>query len=130
MRAAQDGGDLLVPGHHPAPGVGDEQDEIGLGDRGASLLGHGARQRRRVGDVDPARVDQEKPLPVPLADELLAVACHSGCLVHDRGPALGQPVDQGRLADVRKADDRDRAEERRHSGLSSLRLLLLHRQAA
>ena len=32
-------------------------------------------------------------------------------LVHDRGPRLGEAVDQRRLADVREADDRDRAEQ-------------------
>ena len=31
-----------------------------------------------------------------------------GRLVHDRGTRLRQPVDEGRLADVREADDRDR----------------------
>src|SRR5207249_10945618 len=48
----------------------------------------------------------------PLADELLAVARDARRLVDDRGARLGQPVYERGLADVRKADDRNRPEQR------------------
>ena len=108
--AAEDRGQLLVAGHHAGPRVGDEEDEVGFGDRGLRLLGDRARQRRRVGDVDAAGVDQQEAVPVPLADELFAVTGDAGCLVHDGGAALREPVDERRLADVREADDRHGSE--------------------
>ena len=77
-------------------------------DEFARYLRNRARDRRRVRDVDTTGVDQDEALAAPLADELLAVTRHSGALVHDGRAGLGQPVDERRLADVRKADDRHR----------------------
>ncbi len=68
-----------------------------------------ARDRAAVGDVDAAGVDQQEALAVPLAISSLrsrvvpCVSCTTACRVD------GQPVDERRLADVREADDRDRA---------------------
>ena len=56
-----------------------------------------------------------KRLPVPLADELLAVARDAGRLVHDGRARRGQPVDERRLADVREADDRHGPQQRQSS---------------
>ena len=110
-RAAQDRGQLLVARSDPGPRVEDEEDEVGLGDRAARLLGDLLRQRRRVGDVHAAGVDEQEALAGPLADDLLAVARDAGRLVDDRLARAGQPVDERRLADVREADDGDRAEQ-------------------
>jgi len=91
----------------------------------ARLLRDRPRQRRRVGDVDAAGVDEHEPLARPLADELLPVARHARGLVHDRRARLGQPVDQRRLADVGEADDRHRADQRgrwRRGQLACVRL--------
>ena len=108
---AQDRGQLLVAGRDPGPRVEHEEHEVGLGDRAARLLRDLLRQRRRVGDVDAAGVHEQEAPAGPLADDLLAVARHTGRLVDDRLARAGQPVDEGRLADVREADDRDRAEQ-------------------
>ena len=109
----------------PAARVDDEEHEVGLLDRRARLLGDRARDRRRVGDVDAAGVDEQEALAVPLADELLAVARDARRLVHDRGARAGEPVDERRLADVREADDRDGADQpvgsRAHGGVDLLR---------
>ena len=113
LRLAEDLRDLLVPGRDPDLGVDDEEDEVRLGDRLARLDGDRARDRRLVGDVDAAGVDQEEALAGPLDDELLAVARDAGRLVDDRLAGAAQPVDERRLADVREADDRDGAEQRR-----------------
>ena len=103
--------ELFVPRRDPGARVGQEENEVGFLDRGLRLLGDRAGDRVLVGDVDAAGVDQQEVLAVPFADELLAVARHPRRLVHDRRARLGQPVDEGRLADVRKADDRDRAKQ-------------------
>ncbi len=54
-----------------------------------------------------------KRLPVHSQTSSLRSRVTPGHLVHDRGARLGQPVDERRLADVREADDRHRAEQRR-----------------
>src|SRR5581483_331952 len=108
VRLAENLRDLLVARRHPDPRVDDEQDEVGLRDRGPRLLGDRARDRGRVGDVDAAGVDQPELGSRPLADELLAVARDAGGLVYDRGPRAGQAVDERRLADVREADHGNR----------------------
>src|SRR5204863_323016 len=114
-RLAQDLRDLLVAGRDPDLRVDHEEDDVRLGHGLAGLICDRARDRARVGDVDAAGVDEQKALRAPLADELLPVARHPGRLVHDRGPRAREPVDEGRLADVREADDRDGADELRHA---------------
>ena len=109
LRLAQDLRELLVAGRDAGAGVDDEEHEVGLGDRGARLLRDLAGDRMRVDDVDAAGVDQQEVEPVPLRDQLLAVARRALRLVHHRLARRGEPVDQRRLADVREADDRDRA---------------------
>ncbi len=102
-------GQILVARRDAGACVDDEQDEIGFLDRGARLPGDLRTEDVRRLVVDPARVDQEEVDTVPLAEQLLAVARDAGRLVHDGRPRLGQAVDQGRLADVREADDGDGA---------------------
>src|SRR6185295_15640019 len=77
--------------------------------------------------VDTARVDQQEVLPVPVGEELLAIARHARCLVHDGLPGLGQAVDERRLAHVRVADDRDSADDLRRLGVLRGVLGLAHR---
>ena len=109
LRLAQDLRELLVARRDPLARVDDEEHEVGLRDRRARLLGDLARDRMRVGDVDTAGVDRQELLAEPLDDQLLAVARRAARVVHDRRARRRQPVDQRRLADVREADDRDRA---------------------
>ena len=84
LRLAEDLCDLLVARRDPDLGVDDEEDEVGLGDRLAGLDGDRAGDRRLVGDVDAAGVDQEEAPAGPLDDELLAVARDARGLVDDR----------------------------------------------
>ncbi len=115
LRLAEDLRDLLVAGRDPGLRVEDEEDDVGLRDRLAGLVGDRARERRHVGDVDAARVDQQEAAVPPLADELLAVARDARGLVHDGRPRARQAVDERRLPDVREADDRDGADDLRLS---------------
>ena len=82
-RAAKDVGDLLVPGRHARARVDHEEHEVGRAHGLLRLRCDGLRHRRLVGDVDTARVDEKEPPSVPLADQLLAIARHARCLVHD-----------------------------------------------
>jgi hypothetical protein len=119
-RGAQDGGDLLVAGRDPRARVDHEDDHVRLGHGLARLVRDRPGDRRRIGHVHTARVHEEEPLAGPVADELLAVAGHAGRLVHDGRTALREPVHERRLADVRKADDCNRAGERRFERLRPL----------
>ena len=111
VRLAQDLSDLLVAGRDPDLCVDHEEDDVGLGDSLARLVCDRARDWGHVRDVDPAGVDQPEAPVTPLADQLLPVPRDARRLVHDRGARPGQPVDDRRLADVRKADDRNGADE-------------------
>ena len=113
LRARSVSASSSSPGRDPVPGVDDEEDEVGLLDRGARLLRDRGAERVGREVVDAARVDQQEVLAVPVGDQLLAVARHTGRLVDDGLPRLGQPVDQRRLAHVREADDRDGADDLR-----------------
>ena len=108
-RHAQDLGELLVAGRHAGLRIDDEEHEVGLLDRLTRLRRDLRAERPGVRAVDAARVDEAERRSRPLAEKLLAVARDSRRLVHDRGARRSQAVDQRRLADVREADDRDRA---------------------
>ena len=110
-RAAQEVGELLVAGSDAGARVDHEQHEIGLGDRRARLVGDLALHRARVARIDAAGVEDREGRAPPLDDQLLAVARDAGLLVHDGLARRGQAVDERRLADVREADDGDRAEQ-------------------
>src|SRR5579862_38992 len=124
-RLTEDLANLLVARRHAGARVDDEENEIRFLDRLARLPGDRLRHRRRIGDVDAARVEEHEALVEPLADDLLAVARHAGCLVDDGGARLGQTVDERRLADVREADDRDRAEQWRRRLRLEVEVLVL-----
>ena len=82
--AAEDVGDLLVSRRDAGLRVHHEDDEVGLLDGAAGLLGHLADERRRVGHVDAAGVDEDEALAGRLADDVLAVARDAGRLEDDR----------------------------------------------
>ncbi len=111
-RAAQDVRQLLVARADAGTRVDQEQHEVGLGDRGARLIGDLALHVADVARVDAAGVHDREGGSAPLDDQLLAVTRHAGLCVHDRLARRGQAVDERRLADVREADDGDRADER------------------
>ncbi len=109
LGVAEDDGELLVARRDAGAGIDDEQHQVGLVDRGLRLLGDLGAEHAALDLVDTAGVDEAEPGAGPLAEHLLAVARHARGLVDDGGAALREPVDQGRLADVREADDRDGA---------------------
>ena len=75
--APEDLGHLLVAGGDTALRVNDEEDEIGFLHRATRLLDDRTGDRRRIDDVDAARVHEDESLAIPFADDLLAVARHA-----------------------------------------------------
>ena len=111
VRETEDRRELLVARRDARPRIDDEEDEVGLRHRDAGLVDDRAGNGVLARDIDAAGVDQQEPLAGPVADELLAVAGRAARLVDDRGARRGEAVDQRGLADVRVADDRDRAQK-------------------
>jgi hypothetical protein len=66
-----------VSRRHAGARVDDEEDEIRFTDRQLGLNCDRLRHRRLIGDVDAAGIDEQEALPVPLADQLLAIARHA-----------------------------------------------------
>ena len=120
--AAQDVGDLLVAGRDSRLRVDDEDDEVGLLDRAARLLGDLLVSGEASATSTPPVSTSRKRLPAHSQTTLLAVARDAGRLEDDGLPRRRQAVDERRLPDVRKADDRDGAQERRvgHAGATGL----------
>ena len=57
--------------------------------------------------LEPGRVDDPKLVRAQAADALDPVAGHARRVVDDRLPPADQPIEQGRLADIRAAQDGD-----------------------
>ena len=102
--------------------VDHEHDHVRGLDRGVGLRAHLRRERgllageARITRGEPAaRVDDLEPAGLPLGVEGLAVARDTGPLLDDRVAPADDPVDEGRLADVRPSDDRDGGELAGHA---------------
>ena len=105
--APQPAADLLVERGEAGAGVDQEERGVGLAHRGDGLGAHPAGKGVGVlvlvaGGVDDPEIQAEQ---ARLA--FAAVAGDSGPVVDERELAADQPVEQGRLADIGPADDRD-----------------------
>ena len=85
---------------------------MGVRNGALGLTGHLARQRGGVDGLDvggqpSAGVDDTERAAVPLGDEVLAIARHSGLLFHNRAPATDKSVHERRLTHVGASDDRN-----------------------
>ena len=67
----------------------------------------GSRAFTRFGCEPATGVDDDELAAVPLGVELLAIARDAGLLLDDRVAPPDKAVDEGGLAHVRAADDRD-----------------------
>ena len=117
--ATHGGGEMAVGRGDPGARVDDEQDRIALGDRGLGLRAHAAGQRLRIALLESRRVDHREGEVHEPRLPLAPVARDARLIVDERELASDQPVEQGRLADVRPADDRDLAHR---NGLSLRRM--------
>src|SRR4051794_10411192 len=105
--AAQEVGELLVPGPGAGARVDDQDGDLGVVERRLGLLADRAGHRVVVEHVHAAGVDQREAAPVPLGRDLVAVARDAGARMDHRLARARQPVDERRLADVGIADDGD-----------------------
>ena len=64
----------------------------------------------RAGWIDSPRVDEEEVPPAPLGFRVVPVPREPRELVHDGAALAEETVEEGRLSDVRTADDRDDGE--------------------
>ena len=123
-RRSSSGKLFLEDAHGP---VDDLHDDVGRRD-GLLRLAHDLRAERvRQRLLPAARVDDHELAPVPAGDVFGAVAGHAGGVVNQGMTFADQPVEQGLLADIGTADDRDLE---RHSGfIASFSSPRHHRQA-
>ena len=113
-------GEILVRGRHAQAPVDHEHADRGLGQTLHRLLAQAAREALRRADVEAGRVDDAELAPRQAAHALDAVARHARRVVDDRLPTADQPVEQGRLADIGAAEDRDRRQRHRNATSSAL----------
>ncbi len=92
--------DALADVHH-------EEDQVGLLDGLKDLVSDVFIEAVRILDAVPAGIYQLEADVVGLADGADAVARHAGDRIDDADPLPGQAVQQGTLADVRSAYDRN-----------------------
>ena len=87
--------------------VHDEENRVGVLDRGFRLGAHAAGQRFAAALLQPRRVDDGEMQVAELGLAGAAVAGHPRLVVDQRQLLADEPVEQGRLADIRTADDGD-----------------------
>src|SRR5262249_23118258 len=107
LRPAEQLGGLLVGRGEPGDRLNHEDDQVRLGDGDTRLVLDARLDRVARIDLQPAGVDDHEPPPVPFGLAVEAVAGCSRAILHDRRAAADDAVEQGRLADVRPADDSD-----------------------
>ena len=98
-------GEGAVVGHDPDPGIGQEEDQIGLVDRRLGLGAHAAFERGGQGVLEAGGVDDVEAQVVEPRRMDAPVARHARRVVDQRQLAADQPVEQGRLADIGPSDD-------------------------
>jgi hypothetical protein len=110
---AQLAGDRLVVGQQARARVDHEEDEVGLLDGALGLLRRGAEQRVLAAEQQAAGVDDLESAALPGDLGVVAVPGRPGPAVGDRLAAAADAVEEGGLADVRPADERN-SRERDH----------------
>ncbi len=106
-RAAQVARDVVVVRRRAGPHIDDEDDRVGFSDRLLGLARHLVDDAGRVLGNEAAGVDDDELVPADLGISVMAVARQAGEVGDDRVARPGPAVEQGRLADVRPADQRD-----------------------
>ena len=102
------GDDARLVGSEPALGIDQEDDKVGILGAAPGGRNHGALEAT-TGTEDPRRVDEHELAPIECRDagEAGARGLHLGR--HDRHLLPDEAVEQGRLAGIRRADERDEA---------------------
>ena len=77
------------------------------GSQASAYIDHTARQATRRGLVEPCGIDHGERKIAEARLPFAPVARDARPVIDERQPSADQPVEQGRLADIRPADDRE-----------------------
>jgi hypothetical protein len=110
---AQTLGDHGVLGRESLAAVGEENDRVGLGDGAERLARHLLQQARAGRGLEAAGIDDQKRLRTDPAPSVVTIAGDAGRIGDDGRTRARQPVEKGRLADVRASYDDDRGQQGR-----------------
>ena len=102
-------GEMAVGRRDPGACVDDEEDRVAIEKGGLGLSAHAAHERLGIAFLEPRRVDDGEGEVHEPRLALAPVARDAGLIVDESELAPNQPIEQGRLADIRAADDRDLA---------------------
>jgi len=105
--AAEQLRELVLCAGEALDGVDHEDDHVGLGDGRFSLLPHGLHQQLFRLDCEATGVDDAEPPGALLRLCVLPIARHAGAVLDDGELAPDDLVEQGRLAHVGAAHERD-----------------------
>src|SRR5687768_11025547 len=111
--AAHERGEMAVDGRDPVAGIDHEQAEIGLIDRRFRLPVHATGEACGGSFIEARRVDQGEIETAERSFAQAAVARDARTIVDERQFPADQSIEQGRLADIRPADNGDL---QRHAG--------------
>ncbi len=98
--------DLLITRSDPGGPIDQHDDHVRLTGRDQRLCGDRLGERVVLGRLDTAGIDEHELPAVPVAAMIRTVTGDASCFMHDSLTGLSDPVDEGRLAHVRAADDR------------------------
>ncbi len=98
-------GDHLVAGGDPGAGIHHEQDRLGLGNGGQTLLGHAAGNGAGRGVFKAGGIDHPQRQAVEHRFADAAIARHPGRVMHDGDAPPDQPVENAGLAHIGAPDD-------------------------
>ena len=111
-----------------ASGLDHEQQHVDIADHAVHGAVQGAVQRRVVAGLEAGRVDEDELRRAARADAGDAVARRLRLVRGDADLLADECIEQGRLADVRAADDGHHAAARRRGGRVGGRIVVGHRQ--
>ncbi len=104
---AEQVGDVVLDRKDAALRVDDEQDHVGLPDRGLRLAAYGRLHLAGLRVVESPGVDERELAAAPLGGRVDAVARRAGKVLDDRDAFTDEAIEQRRFADVGPPNDRD-----------------------
>jgi len=105
-RAPHEIGENLIGAQYPGPRIDEEDHEIGLLDGSFRLLAH-AWRKSPIAGLETRGIDQRRGAGSQRGLGLAPVPRQTRLIVDEGKPFAGEPVEQGRLADIRPSDDGD-----------------------
>ena len=105
--ATEQVGHVVLDRQDAAQRVDDEEDHIGLCDRGLGLATHRRLDLPGLWIIKAAGVDERELAPAPVRGRVDAIAGRARDVFDDRDALADESIEQGGLSDVWTSDDRD-----------------------